>query len=85
MDNLKLFFTKIKELSFWQRIFSWAKVRALSYDAFEEFISLEKNLATQKENFDGINNKLIQISAENDSLSEKIQDLDKLGIIKLIL
>lgn len=82
MDNLKLFFTKIKELSFWQRIFSWAKVRALSYDAFEEFISLEKNLATQKENFDGINNKLIQISAENDSLSEKIQDLDKLGIIK---
>jgi len=82
MDKLNLFFTKIKELSFWQRIFSWAKVRALSYDAFEEFKSIEKNLATQKESFDELKNNFTQIRTKNDSLSEKIQDLDKLGIKK---
>lgn len=82
MEKLNLFFSKIKELSIWQRIFSWAKVRALSYDAFEEFKSIEKNLATQKESFDELRNNFTQIRTKNDSLSEKVQDLDKLGIKK---
>jgi len=72
MEKLNLFFTKIKELSFWQRIFSWAKVRTLSYDAFEEFNSFEKNLSTQKLGYDDLKNELTQIKTQNISLTEKV-------------
>ena len=82
MEKLNLFFTKIKELSFWQRIFSWSKVRTLSYDAFEEFKTLEKNLTTQKLSSDEQKNELTQIKTQNVSLTEKVQDLDKYGIKK---
>ena len=46
-DRLNQFFERIKNLSFWQRIFNWRPVQNLSYEAFEEYkdlISLaEKN------------------------------------------
>lgn len=82
MEKLNLFFTKIKELSFWQRIFSWSNVRTLSYDAFEEFKTLEKNLTTQKLSYDELKNELTQIKIQNISLTEKVQDLDKYGLKK---
>jgi len=82
MEKLNLFFTKIKELSFWQRIFSWSKVRTLSYDAFEEFKTLEKNITNQKLIYDELKNDFTQIKTQNISLSEKVQDLDKYGVKK---
>ena len=82
MEKLDLFFTKIKELSFWQRIFSWSKVRTLSYDAFEEFKTLEKNITTQKLIYDELKNDFTQIKTQNISLTEKVQDLDKYGVKK---
>jgi hypothetical protein len=45
-DNLRLFFEKIKSLGFWRRIFGWRKIRALSYDAFEEFNSMVGEIGT---------------------------------------
>ena len=42
IEKLNLFFAKIRELTFWQRLFSWGAVRSLSYEAFEEFKGLEK-------------------------------------------
>lgn len=77
MEKLNLFFTKIKELSFWQRIFSWSKMRSLSYDAFEEFKALEKNLLNQKENLDELKNDFNLIKTKNESLLERIQDLEE--------
>lgn len=82
MEKLNLFFTTIKELTFWQRIFSWTKVKILSYDAFEEFKSIEKNLTTQKESFDELKNNFTEIKTKNENLSQKVQDLDKLEIKK---
>ena len=77
MEKLNLFFTKIKELSFWQRIFSWSKMRSLSYDAFEEFKAHEKNLLNQKENLDELKNDFNLIKTKNESLLERIQDLEE--------
>ena len=82
MENLNLFFIKIKELSFWQRIFSWSKIRSLSYDAFEEFKTMEKNMTELKTNLDKLKNDFTQITAKNDSLLEKVKDLDILEIKK---
>ena len=36
-DNLKNFFERIKSIGFWQRLFGWRTVKALSYDAYDEF------------------------------------------------
>jgi len=36
-DNLKIFFERIKSIGFWQRLFGWKSVKALSYDAYDEF------------------------------------------------
>lgn len=43
-DNLRLFFEKIKSIGFLKRLFGWRKIRALSYDAYEEFNSLLQNI-----------------------------------------
>lgn len=82
MEKLNLFFTKVKELSFWQRIFSWSKIRTLSYDAFEEFKSLEKDISNQKENYENLKNNFTQINTQNDNLLERLKELEKQEVKK---
>lgn len=36
-ERLNLFFDRIKNVGFWQRIFGWRQIRSLSYEAYEEF------------------------------------------------
>ena len=68
MEKLNLFFSKIKELTFWQRLFSWRAVRNLSYDAFEEFKSLQKELFQKDQGFDLLDKKLLQAETRNESI-----------------
>lgn len=82
MEKLNLFFTKIKELSFWQRMFSWYKIRTLSYDAFEEFKSLEKNISNLKENYETLKNNFTQIKTQNENLLERLRELEKQEVKK---
>jgi uncharacterized protein YoxC len=82
MEKLNLFFTKIKELTLWQRIFFWAKIRILSYDAFKEFKDLEKLLSEQKITFDELNNNFTQIKVKNEGLTDKVHELEKQGVKK---
>ena len=48
-EHLNLFFEKIKNLTFLQRIFFWKKLKNLSYDAYEEFKSLLNEVIKQTE------------------------------------
>ena len=77
MDKLSLFFTRIKELSFWQRIFSWSVIRTLSYEAYEQFKSLESKLTKQQEEFDGLKTKITRIETEKEGLNKQIQEFEK--------
>ncbi len=45
-DNLKAFFERIKSLTFWQRVFFWSTLKALSYEAYDEFKSLADNIGS---------------------------------------
>lgn len=51
-DKLNLFFSKIRELTFLQRLFSWHSVRSLSYDAFEEYKAIERIFFHLESDFD---------------------------------
>jgi hypothetical protein len=74
-DNLKSFFERIKTLTFWQRVFYWSTLKALSYEAYEEFKSvsdyitdLNKHVA-EKDSRIGEHEKNLQI------LSARVTDL----------
>lgn len=72
MEKLNLFFSKIKELTFWQRLFSWRSVRNLSYDAFEESKTLQKELIQKSQEFALLEKKWLQAETKNESLSGSI-------------
>ena len=46
MKAIHIFFIKIKELSFWQRLFSWGPLRSLSYEAYQEYKIIEERFST---------------------------------------
>ena len=58
MDKLSLFFDRIKELSFWQRVFSWSPIRNLSYEAYEQFKLAESKINSQQDDLDVLKNKI---------------------------
>lgn len=77
MEKLNLFFNKIKELSFWQRIFAWRSILSISYEAYQEFKELEEKFRTAKENSEELKNQKIKLDSENENYSKRIQDFEK--------
>jgi hypothetical protein len=77
MEKLSLFFAKIRELSFWQRLFSWRTVRYLSYDAFEEFKSFQKEINRTNDDSDLLEKKYDRITTQNEGLQNSIQQYEK--------
>ena len=82
MDKLSLFFTKIKELNFWKRIFSWSSIRSLSYDAFDQFKTFESNLNDLNTNLDEQKIRLTKLQTEKDGLEKQVIESDKQTIRK---
>ena len=78
MEKLTLFFSRIRELTFWQRLFSWRTVRNLSYDAFEEFKTFQKELNNKKDQHDSLEKKLLQATTQSEGLQSNIQQFEKL-------
>ena len=83
MDRLKLFFTSIKEISFFERIFKWSKIRSLSFDAYSEFESLKKKILDQDDKINNLENAIEKINIEKEGV-EKIntQNSVDLGILR---
>jgi hypothetical protein len=90
MDKLILFFDRIKGLTFFQRVFYWTRIKGLSYDAFQEFKSLESELFNKKyelDNLQGQNRELLvrlntsdlRIGDFERNLSQKDDRIEKLN------
>ncbi|MEP7252065.1 MAG: hypothetical protein ABI683_06785 [Ginsengibacter sp.] len=77
MEKLHLFFTRIRELTFWQRLFSWRVIRDLSYDAFEEFRTLQKETISQAEQLNVLEKGYENVITQNDGLKSTIQQFEK--------
>ena len=77
MEKLHLFFTRIRELTFWQRLFSWRMIRGLSYDAFEEFKRLQKEAAMQTEQVNTLEKGYEKVITQNEGLKNTIQQFEK--------
>jgi hypothetical protein len=89
-DNLRLFFERIKSLGFWRRIFGWKKVRALSYDAYEEFNKLVQSIndlgleiGKRESRITDLENNLKIYSSRISDLSSSLQKLEtKISILE---
>jgi hypothetical protein len=81
-EKLNLFFTKIREITFWQRLFYWRSIRNVSYDAFEEFKSLEKTITTISSDLGGIERKNETLQTQKEGLQDRIQQFEKAEIQK---
>jgi len=77
MEKLYLFFTKIRELTFWQRLFSWRSIRNLSYDAFAEFKSFQQEINKIKADYDLIEKKFAHTATQNEGLQNTIQQYER--------
>ncbi len=82
MEKLNLFFAQIKDISFWQRLFHWRKIRSLSFDAYEEFRSLARDMGLNKESIDKLRNQVTEISTRNENLLQKVRDIEILSARK---
>ncbi len=82
MEKLNLFFAQIKDISLWQRLFQWRKIRNLSFDAYEEFRSLQKESEAGRDSIEKLRNRITEISARNENLSQKTRDTEILSARK---
>jgi uncharacterized coiled-coil protein SlyX len=76
MEKLNLFFDRIKDLSFWQRLFHWRNIRSLSFDAYEEFRAITRETEAGRESLSRLQNRMTEVSARNENLSQKVRELE---------
>ena len=81
-EKLNLFFSKIREITFWQRLFSWRAVRNLSYEAYEEYKGLDKNIAATQSEHDAVEKRLATITTQHEGLQSKLSQYEKAEIKK---
>jgi septal ring factor EnvC (AmiA/AmiB activator) len=72
--NIRRFFDAFKSLSFWQRLFSWASIRSLSYSAYEELIQLNESLKTSQVEIESIKKDKELLLQERNSLLQQLTD-----------
>ncbi|MHC1730610.1 MAG: hypothetical protein AB9888_01050 [Bacteroidales bacterium] len=82
MEKLNLFFDRIKDIGFWQRLFHWRKIRNLSFDAYEEFRNLARDLDKVRREIDELRNRMTETSARNENLTQKIRDVEMHSVRK---
>ncbi len=76
MEKLNLFFDRIKDLGFWQRLFQWRRIRNLSFDAYEEFRALARETEAVRENTGRLQNRITELASRNENLSQKVRELE---------
>jgi hypothetical protein len=74
-DNLKAFFERIKTLSFWQRVFYWSTLKALSYDAYDEFSGLTENINILNQDLSGKETRIKELEKNIEITSARLTDM----------
>ena len=74
-ENLKKFFEKVKSVGFIERLFSWKNIVFISYDAYEEFKSVDKKLDSVNEDLEEANKKIGLLENDEKNLKESKTEL----------
>lgn len=81
-SNLRRFFDEFRNLSFWQRLFSWKNVRALSYAAYEDLARLGEQLKHYEDESESFRHQRALLLQERDSFQKQLVEA-KESFVKL--
>ena len=82
-DNANKFFETIKSVGFFERLFAWNNITKLSYDAYEEFKSVDKSISNLTEQVNTANQEVKDLKKDLDHKKEEIKKIEiELGIEK---
>lgn len=70
-EKLNLFFDRIKNIGFWQRIFGWRQIRNLSYDAYKEFNEAVNSFDLVSKSLDQIKGSTAVLNKDKEYLKEE--------------
>ena len=73
--NLRRFFDAFKNLTFWQRIFSWTAIRSLSYEACEEFVQLAEDVKNVRAEVESLKRERDVLFQQKSSFKEQVVEL----------
>jgi hypothetical protein len=79
--NLRRFFDAFKNLTFWQRIFSWHTVRSLSYAAIEDLVQLGEEVKGYQQEIENMRRERDLLTQERNSFLQQLTDA-KTSLIK---
>ena len=65
MERINTFFEKLKNFSFWERLFSWRLIKELSNSTFNEIKGIEQQLS-------GLEKRLLDETSKNKVLTSEI-------------
>lgn len=80
--KMRTFFDSFKNLTFWQRLFSWRTVVALSYEAWEEFIQQSEYLRNLEREQTSLQSDKQVLQLEKNSFADQL-DSAKVNVLKL--
>ncbi len=81
MNAIHIFLIKIKELSFWQRLFSWGPLKSLSYEAYQEYKILEERFSTLTTSLDAYKERSKSLEQAHQHAQEQLHEV-KTSLIK---
>jgi hypothetical protein len=73
-DKLKLFFERVKAAGFWQRLFGWRSIKALSYDAYEEFRRISDQIQDLNDRIDAQKTQIAELEKKNEIQGNRLED-----------
>jgi len=65
-ENLRRFFERIKNVGFFERIFSWRAIASLGYDAFGEYQQLQKRMQEKDQQIVGLSAQVRDLTQARD-------------------
>ncbi|MCX8058930.1 MAG: hypothetical protein N3A58_05905 [Spirochaetes bacterium] len=71
IEKISLFFERLKNLSFWQRLFKWSKFLLFAFDAYEEYKQLFNYCNELNRKVDLLNNEILITKKDFDSIKEE--------------
>ena len=81
-DKLKLFFEQIKSAGFWQRLFRWRPIKALSYDAYDEFRRISDQIGELDQLIENQKLRIAELEKNNEIQANRLED-SRVSIQKL--
>ncbi len=81
-DNLKRFFNLVKTIGFWQRLFGWKSIKAVSYEAYEEFRRISDQIEDLNREIGEQKTNIAELETKNEIQGSRLED-SRVSIQKL--